>query len=393
MLNIINFFRGNVRVELTSDFPERFINVCAQNNIPLWDIQRTGPHTLVVSMLHEGYKKSLSFIARGVGQIKLINHIGLPPFLWRFRRRFALIISLLIMSIGLFALSLFVWEIDVNGNESIPKEVILQELRELGIGIGTYRRNIDSKEIQNLMILKIPEIEWLAVNVRGSRADVGMRERDPIPVIIPKDTPCNIVSKKDGLIISMYTFEGSPAAAIGDAVEAGQLLVSGLIDSNIIGMRQVHARADITARTWYEYTSVIPSTAIGKRYTGRETTRRAVILGGHRINLFWGGSSKIPVLGNEKTVERKTLRLGDSFALPFVWVTERYTEYEPTEFKISRKSADAFMRYALDLRLNSESDGGEVRYVNYNTTEQNGVYQCEMAAECLESIAVTVVMP
>lgn len=393
MISVFNFFRGNVRVELTSDFPERFINVCAQNSIALWDIQRTGPHTLVVSMLGGGYQKVLAFTARGVGQVKIIRHMGLPPFLLRFRGRFALIASLLTMSAALFTLSLFVWEIDVSGNENIPKEVILQELNALGIGIGTYRGGINSKEIQNQMILKIPELEWLAVNVNGSRADVGVRERDPKPEIIPRNIPCNIVAQKAGLITSINTLEGSPAVTVGEAVESGQLLVSGLIDSNIVGMRRVHAMADVTARTWYEYTSVIPSTAVGKRYTGREKNRFAIILAGHRINLYWGGPEKYPALGMEKTVERKTLKLSDNFTLPFMWVTETLTEYEPTEFRVSRASADAFMRYALDLRLQAESDGAEILSVNYNTTEQGGVYICEMTAECLESIALTVIMP
>jgi similar to stage IV sporulation protein len=382
-----------VRVELTSDFPERFINVCAQNSIALWDIRRIGPHTLVVSMLGGGYKKAAAFTARGVGQIKILEHMGLPPFLLRFRKRFALAASFLAMSVALFVLSLFVWEMDVSGNEQISKEMILQELRELGVGIGTYRRSIDSKEIQNLMILKIPELEWLAVNVKGSRADVGVRERDPMPEIIPKNIPCNIVAQKAGLITSMNTLEGSPAVTVGEAVEAGQLLVSGLIDSNIIGMRRVHAMADVTARTWYEYTSVIPTTAVGKRYSGRERNRYAVIIAGLRINFYRNDPLKAPALGTEKAVERRTLKLGESFALPFVLVTETLTEYEPTVFKISHASADAFMRYALDLRLHAESDGGEILSVIYNTTEQNGVYRCEMAAECLESIAVTVIMP
>ena len=391
MLKILNFFRGSVRVRLTSEYPERFINVCAQNRIALWDIERRGPDGLSASMLPGGYKRILPFAARGVGRIDITGRMGLPYFLLRFRRRYALLAGMALMSAALGALSLFIWEIDVSGNETVPREMILQKLGELGVGIGTYRGHIDSKEIQNLMILAIPELEWLAVNVSGSRADVGVREREPAPEIIPRDLPCNIVSRKDGLIISINTLEGAPAVTAGQAVEKGQLLVSGLINSNIVGLRRVHAMAEVTARTWYEYASVIPASAVGKRYTGREKNRYAVIIAGRRFSLYREGRE--PALGTEKTVERKTLRLGGSFTLPFTWVTETLTEYEPTEFTVSPASAAAFMEYALNRRLLYDSDGGEILSVSFKTAERNGVYLCEMSAECLESVAVTAPMP
>lgn len=393
MLNIVNFFRGSVRVELTSEFPERFINICAQNNIALWDIERVDSKTLMVSMLSGGYRKAQTFTHRGIGQIRLAEGVGLPFFLRRFRKRYALIASVLIMTAALSILSMFIWEIDVTGNETVSKEVILQELKELGVGIGTYRRGFKSKALQNLMLLRIPELEWFAVNVTGSYASVEVREREPKPEIVPQKEPCNIIAQKAGLIVAINTLEGSPAVKVGQAVEEGQLLVSGLINSNVIGVRQVHAMADVTARTWYEYTSVIPINATGKRYTGKEKTRSAVIIAGYRINLYWDNSQKTPVLGFEKTVERKTLKLGERFTLPFVWVTETLTEYEPIDFTVSYSSADAYMKYALGLRLNDESQGAETLSVDFVTIEQNGVYKCEMAAECLESIAVTVEMP
>lgn len=390
MLNIINYFRGSVRVELTSEFPERFINICAQNNIALWEIERGDNHTLRVSMRGEGFRKAQTFTHRGIGQIRLVRRMGLPNFLLRYKKRYALMASVLLMVAALTALSMFIWEIDVSGNENISKEVILQELNELGIGIGTYRKSFKPKDIQNQMLIKIPELEWLAVNVTGSYASVEVREKEPKPIIVPENEPCNIVSEKAGLIVAINTLEGSASVKVGEAVEAGQLLVSGLINSNVVGVRQVHAMAEVTARTWYEYTSVLPVNATGKKYTGRERTRNAIILAGFRINLFWDNPKKTPVMGTEKTVKRSTLKLGERFTLPLVWVTETLTEYEPVDFTVSYGSADAFMKYALGLRLDDESQGAEILSADFATLEQNGVYRCDMAAECLESIAKTV---
>lgn len=35
MQKIVNFLRGTVRLELTGAFPERFLNICAAENLPL----------------------------------------------------------------------------------------------------------------------------------------------------------------------------------------------------------------------------------------------------------------------------------------------------------------------------------------------------------------------
>ena len=33
MLTVVNFFRGYLEVEIVGRYPERFINICSQNNI------------------------------------------------------------------------------------------------------------------------------------------------------------------------------------------------------------------------------------------------------------------------------------------------------------------------------------------------------------------------
>ena len=42
IISIIRFFRGTVRFTVRDGFLERFINLCAQNRVPVWDGRRQG---------------------------------------------------------------------------------------------------------------------------------------------------------------------------------------------------------------------------------------------------------------------------------------------------------------------------------------------------------------
>ena len=391
MTGVVNYFSGHVRVELVSDFPERFINICAQNGIAIWGVERVDAVTLRTSMRRGDFKKLLPFGARGVGRIKLIEKGGLPFFLRRFRKRYALLAGLLITFSGLYALSQFIWEIDVTGNEALSAEAILRELAASGVAVGTYRHGYDMRDIQHRMILRLPELEWLAINTTGSRATVEVRERTPKPDIIRQDIPCNIVAAKPGLIYSINTLAGAPQVRAGQTVEAGDLLVSGVINSNMVGMMSVHAMADILARTWYNYKMVISLRASEKSYTGRSHTRYALTLGGVRFN-FYKNSSQI-YQNCDKMTNHTMLRIPPGLALPVVWSSETFTEYERAAYEPDADAIRDYLYGVLDSRLRGDAGEGEIISAEFTTVSGNGVLFCELTAECLEPIAVAAPMP
>ena len=80
--------------------------------------------------------------------------------------------------------------------------------------------------------------------------------------------------------------------AVGDAVVAGETLVSGEMPSEVGDTRYVRASAEIRARTWYEMSASAPL-----EYSGLEQsdsrTRWALVIGDKRIN-FYLGSSQTP---------------------------------------------------------------------------------------------------
>ena len=77
-------------------------------------------------------------------------------------------LPLLLTAVLLLLSSLFIWEINVEGNEKLTTGEILRALEECGVKTGTFWPGLDTDEIRCRMLLRLPELGWMTVNVHGS---------------------------------------------------------------------------------------------------------------------------------------------------------------------------------------------------------------------------------
>lgn len=89
---------------------------------------------------------------------------------------------------------------------------------------------------------------------------------------------------KDGVIILPMIYEGTCAVAEGEAVRAGQLLASGLLESDNNGTRFTRAAGEVYARTVERMTLRIPFEYEEKVYTGKRTRERTLLFSEKREN-------------------------------------------------------------------------------------------------------------
>ncbi|MDR3207313.1 MAG: sporulation protein YqfD [Oscillospiraceae bacterium] len=391
MQQTVNFLRGSVEVDIEGAFPERFLNICAQNGIEFWGLRRLDDTHLRVRVHPSGWRAMPPFALKAQCRVSLVKQRGVPFFLWRYRRRHGFILGFLLTLGVLYGLSQFVWEFEVVGNELVSSETILRHLAEIGVKPGIYGPSIDIATIKNEMMLHIDELSWLTVNRQGSLATVEVRERIPKPEILPADQPCNIVAAKDGLILRVDARTGSAQVKAGETVTKGQLIVSGVVDSNLVGTRFLHAQADVYARTWYDLSAKMPLRVAAKTYTGRSYTRRILIVAGYRMNFSILGFPSFEKC--DKIVKTATLGLPFGATLPVSLVTETYTEYKPAAASISQASAAEALKASLTRRLSALLDEGEVLAADVTAVESNGVLLVSLKAECREQIALTIPLP
>ena len=95
---------------------------------------------------------------------------------------------------------------------------------------------------------EMPEIAWLSLKVRSSKAEIIVHERIDKPDIVNEKSPCDIIASKSGVIRKMSVLEGESAAIVGNAVAKGDVLVRGLMSSETGDERYVHSMAQVIAK-------------------------------------------------------------------------------------------------------------------------------------------------
>lgn len=384
MSRTVNFLLGSVRVELKCRYSERAVNICAKNHIDFRDMRRTGEGTTEMTVSLPGYVK-LRTLARDTGgfEARIVRRLGAPFMLWKLRRRYALIAGALLCAVLLGLSTLFVWQIDVTGNVTVPSSQILAALREEGVDIGTCILNIKNKWISNSMLLRIPELSFISLNSQGSRIEVVVREEEPKPELVDPDIPVSVVAEKAGIITGMEVDEGWAVRKAGETVDAGDVLVEAWVP--VGAGRMTHARARVWARTWYELSLRMPLETSGKLYTGEKKTRTAIILGGKRINFYISGGN--PYTECDKMTVYTPLTLPGGAVLPLTVIRERYEEYESRADTLTEESAKAILSAQLLARLEELIGDGSVTSTQYESSLENGILTVTVKAECVEQIA------
>jgi len=387
MEHATNLLRGLIRIEAVGASPERLLNLCAVSSIPFWDADPIDEITMQMTIHRDNLKRLRSVTEKAQFDLTIVRKRGMPFFLRRFRKRYTLVFGVLLGTLMLMCSSLFIWDIDVTGNETVSSVTILNALDEAGVSLGTYWPSLVSDNIRSRVLVLVPELSWMTVNVQGSKAEVIVREGIEMPEIVQEKAVSNVTAKTAGIITEMNVYRGTALVNIGQTVAAGEVLVSNEVPSPYTETRYVHAMADITARTWYEMTSVCPVEGEVKRYTGRQKTRTSLVFGDSRINFYL--NSGIYSGECDKIIREAKLELGGVFTLPVSLVQERYSFYELEKSVPDKKARLHEMEAELEARLlGSVGEDGQIVSTNYTTAEKNGLLYVTLRAECLEQIAV-----
>ncbi|MDR1464535.1 MAG: sporulation protein YqfD [Oscillospiraceae bacterium] len=250
LLRLLRFLRGYVRFRAADGFPERFLNLCAQDDIPVWDAQRAGGVLSGFTTI-PGYK-AMCHCAKAAGmRLRMDQKIGLPFFLHRYRRRAGMLVGLLLFLLCLACLSGMIWSIEVSGNGRVPAEIILQACEDQGLRIGLRRSRLDAADMEKRLLEIMPQLSWASINLSGSSVVVEVREALD-GVSVENNTPQNVVASKAGQLEVLEVYAGHPEAKLGQAVLPGQLLASGAMANRDGSTRYLAARAYVVARTRLE---------------------------------------------------------------------------------------------------------------------------------------------
>ena len=389
--HIINLLKGEVTARVESGFPERVLNLCGEYGLAFWDLQWESAAAFTFTLTWRDWKRLRRLTAKLDCELTPVGWRGTPFFLGRMRYRYGLWITLGVCSLLLLWGSFFIWDFEIEGNETVPDQEILRALEKYGVAFGTFGYDVNSFQLRNDLLLELPELSYIAINVRGSRAYVQVRERVDAPEIIDKEQPGNTVASKDALVTTIEPWDGEKMVLPGTMVKEGQLLISGVVDSGYGGNRYIRGMGKVYGRTWYTLQCRVPLTVTEKTYTGEKSVRRAVLLGKNRVNLYFGSS--ISQDNCDKIIHWNQWELPGGLVLPITVVTETLEEYTLTETRRSQEEAQTLGTLVLDRELDALLGDGELVSRQINSRVEGDTLLVTLTAECEEQIGKFVEIP
>ncbi|MBQ8768622.1 MAG: sporulation protein YqfD [Oscillospiraceae bacterium] len=371
---------GMVQMELTSADPAAAISQVNWAGITVYDARREDDDIITRFYVKRQDVKKLTALAQKRGyDLSVSRRRGIYWIGKRLFHRPILTIGISLLLLIAMYLPTRVFFFEIEGNTTIPTRLILEKCQQCGISFGISRREVRSEKMKNALLQAIPELQWAGINTSGCTAVITVRERTPAQLPQPDNGVSSIVATRDGVITECTVTRGNPVCKVGQAVKAGEVLISGYTDCGI-AIQATQARGEVYAATNRNLTAVTPlqwqvqqtKTAAQKKYS--------VIIGKKRIN-FYKGSGISPTTC-DKMYEESYVTLPGGFQLPIIIVTETIVCYDEAGVTLPEPSLSNFaQRY-----LQEQMVAGTVVSRLENGATEDGVYRFQGNYACTEMI-------
>ncbi len=354
LINIIRYLRGYVVIRVCGYSPERFLNLCSGNHILIWDIvNRNTCYEMKMSI--RGFRKIRPFVRKTKTKIMIVEKHGLPFFIFRSRKRKAFFAGMVLCAGLLYGMSLFIWDIQIEGCVQYTDDLLMDFLADNGIVHGMRKSQVNGEDIQFLLRNGYPKITWASVSIDGTRLVVRIKENtvtgDEDIRKEEEEAPKDLLSPASGTIRSMIVRQGTPLKEVGDTVEEGEVLVRGRLEilndsKEVAKYEYCPSDADIQVEYVLPYETKMDMAYDRREYSGR--VKRAFFLKILSGRLSFSQNPKDFAVYDTVTAQHQ-IRLLDNFYIPVYFGEIRYREYEMVPDVYSEEEMERLLRERMNL--------------------------------------------
>lgn len=381
---IFSYILGFLRVSIEGYYIERFINICKNKKVTIWNLKRNSNISLMLNVRINEFKEVCKIAKKTGCKIRIKNKKGMPFLLHRYKKRKIFLILLLLVLIIIGLSSNFVWNVDISIEDNQELANIRKDIENAGLKTGVLKFKIDTKEIINKIRLEREDVAWIGIEIKGTNAIVKVVKADEKPEIVDESEYCNIVSDKTGIITKISAQEGTANVKVGDTVKIGDVLINGWMEGKFTGVRYVHSKGEIEAKVWYTKSKKIPYTLTETQNTGNEENKYRIKFGNFEIN-FPKKYSKFKIYDTIETESK--IKLFSDFYLPISIVKTTYKEQEEIQKSYTVEEAKNIGIKELEEELEKEIENKDnIVNKNINTYEQEDGVLVYVTYEVLENI-------
>ncbi len=231
------------------------------------------------------YRERLEKLFFGKVNYKISEPSGLFGALIKNKNKIGVFIGLFIIGVLLLFSSNIVWDVRIEGADGEDTEKILLELKEAGLSAGKMWNRLDLSEIEHNTLIASDSVSWLNINRRGSVAYVKVSDKI---LHIPEPEPdgyANIVAVRDCVIEEIIVKRGYAMVKKGETVKKGQVLISGVIPTEL-GGGFCYAEGEVNGIYTDTVSVDVKNEKTEKEYGKRSVCKISLNFFGKNINIF-----------------------------------------------------------------------------------------------------------
>lgn len=371
-------FCGYLYVRATAQNPEKLLNLCAAKGIPLWRVSVKG-EKLYFKIGISSFKRLRIFKRNIPCKIHITKKAGLPFFIHKNKKRYGFLAGIILFFVILNLMSGYGWNICISGNKDVKSADIKASLKQIGIYEGVKISNIDPEVARNELLLKRSDLSWAAINIEGSKITVDVVETKKPDAT---DTaPSNLISTDDGIIKKIEVKHGVSMVKVGDTVESGQLLVSGVKEYDDLSVEFEKSMGNIYAEVNYEFTVSQPFKVTEYVKTGEKQTKRLLNVFGLNIPLYFGSQ----IGSYEATPYFEKVSSGQSY-LPISIIKKTFYKTQKITHTLSYKTALLRCEDRVQNKITDLVNGGEILNKQITEERQNESVVLKVKLTCIKDI-------
>lgn len=373
LISLFRYIQGYLKIRVTGYSPERFLNLCKNKKISVWGLE-SGHNAYDMYIKISGFRKLKPILRKTQTKVTILERFGIPFFFHQYRKRKLFFIGIGTCLIIIYCMTFFIWNIDLEGNQTITDDVLIEYLNSEKIYHGMVKRNVDCEQIVKDIRKTFDEIIWVSASVDGTRLFIHVKENADT-FIEPKEesAPCDIIADKEGTVVKIITRNGVPKVTVGSVVKQGDILVAGTVDvlndaKEVVAHNFVTADADITLQTVVLYEDYIEKKYTQKAYTKKKRSLLYLKIGQRVLQL---GIKKNKFEHVDIKTKEKQLQLGENFYLPFFIGRKNIYEYELENLEYTKEEMDTllktnFEQYCKEL----EETGSKILEKNFEISHE-----------------------
>lgn len=346
IIKILRYIFGYVNFRAFGGFSDRFLNLCTNNGIPLWNISNVKGN-ICASTTINGYLSIRKSARKSGMKLKVLEKKGLIFFLKRNKIRVGILIGTLVFACITVILSQFIWSISLVGNINLEQDYLMEAFEKYGIKISAPLKILDDKDIAQKVVSEIEELSWASVNRKGTSVVIEVREKTQAPESYDDETPTNLIASEDGVIISIDSLYGVEEVKVGSAVTKGDLLISGVVSHADGKENFIHADGYVKALVKYKQNFSSDNFVTYKQLS--EKTRKSLFFFGIKIPL---GMS----VGDDFFTEHKSFVESENMLLPLGIITEYGADFSDDTNETDKKTKEKLALFENACYVNEMLD-------------------------------------